>query len=240
MHQKAQLLQKLKHQNEQLNDYAHLVSHDLKSSLRDLSALLAWVKEDYIEKIGEESVCNLNFMEAKIEKMDQFLEDIINYSEIGETSLKITTIDLNKKLTEIIESINIPQNISIVKKGDLPILKGDARRLHQVFQNLISNAVNFNDKEKGLVEVSVEEAEDFYTFSIKDNGQGIPQEYHEKIFNTFTTLGYQEKSTGMGLSIVKRVLEFYGGEIWVESEVSKGSSFYFTIPKKKVNNKLFI
>lgn len=235
MHQKEQLLQKLKHQNEQLNDYAHLVSHDLKSSLRNLSALLAWVKEDCSEKIGEESVQNLNLMEAKIEKMDQFLEDIINYSEIGATSLKTTTIDLNKKITKIIESIHIPQNISIVVKGDLPVLKGDARRLRQVFQNLISNAVNFNDKEKGLVEVGVEEVEDFYTFSIKDNGQGIPQEYHQKIFNTFTTLGYQEKSTGMGLSIVKRVLDLYGGEIWLESEVSKGSSFYFTIPKKYNN-----
>jgi light-regulated signal transduction histidine kinase (bacteriophytochrome) len=232
MHQKEQLLQKLKHQNEQLNDYAHLVSHDLKSSLRNLSALLAWVKEDCSEKIGEESVYNLNLMEAKIEKMDKFLEDIINYSEIGTTSLKTTTIDLNKTITKIMESIHIPQNISIVVKGDLPVLKGDARRLRQVFQNLISNAINFNDKEKGLIEIGVEEAENFFTFSIKDNGQGIPQEYHEKIFNTFTTLGYQEKATGMGLSIVKRVLDLYGGEIWLESEVSKGSIFYFTIPKK--------
>lgn len=235
MPQKEQLLQKLKHQNEQLNDYAHLVSHDLKSSLRSLSALLAWVKEDCVEKIGEESVGNLNLMEAKIEKMDKFLEDIINYSEIGATSLKTTTIDLNKKVSKITESIHIPQNISIVVNGNLPVLKADARRLRQVFQNLISNAVNFNDKENGLVEIGVEEAEDFYTFSVKDNGQGIPKEYHEKIFNTFTTLGYQEKSTGMGLSIVKRVLNLYGGEIWLESEVSKGSTFYFTIPKKYNN-----
>lgn len=232
MHQKEQLLQKLKHQNEQLNDYAHLVSHDLKSSIRSLSALLSWIKEDCGEKIGEESVANLNLMEAKIEKMDKFLEDIINYSEIGGTSLKKTTIDLNKKVNKITESIHIPQHISIEIKGNLPVLKADARRLRQVFQNLISNAVNFNDKEIGLVEIGVEEAEDFFTFSVKDNGQGIPKEYHEKIFNTFTTLGYQEKSTGMGLSIVKRVLNLYGGEIWLESEVSKGSTFYFTIPKK--------
>jgi len=235
MRQKEQLLLKLKNQNEQLNDYAHLVSHDLKSSLRSLSALLAWVKEDCSEKIGEESVGNLNLMEAKIEKMDKFLEDIINYSEIGATSLKSTTIDLNKKVCKIIDSIHIPQNISIVIKDNLPVLKADARRLRQVFQNLISNAVNFNDKEVGLVEIGVEEADDFYTFSVKDNGQGIPKEYHEKIFNTFTTLGYQEKSTGMGLSIVKRVLDLYGGDIWLESEVTKGTTFYFTIPKNKVN-----
>lgn len=231
MQPKQQLLQKLKYQNEQLNDYAHLVSHDLKSSLRNLSALLAWVKEDCIEKIGEESVGNLNLMEAKIEKMDQFLEDIINYSEIGAISIKTTTVDLNKKVAEIIKSIHIPKNMNIVVKGNLPVIKGDARRLRQVFQNLIGNAVNFNDKENGLVEIGAEETEAFYTFSIKDNGQGIPKEYHEKIFNTFTTLGYQEKSTGMGLSIVKRVLDLYGGEIWLESEVSKGSTFYFTIPK---------
>lgn len=232
MRQKEQLLQKLKYQNEQLNDYAHLVSHDLKSSLRSLSALLTWVKEDCIEKIGEESVGNLDLMEAKIEKMDQFLEDIINYSEIGAKSLKTNTIDLNKKVFKIVESIDVPKNIKVVIKDNLPILKGDARRLRQVFQNLISNAVNFNDKAEGLVEIGVEETEDFYTFSIKDNGQGIAKEYHEKIFNTFTTLGYHEKSTGMGLSIVKRVLDLYGGDIWLESEVLKGSIFYFTIPKK--------
>ena len=232
MHQKEQLLLKLQYQNEQLNDYAHLVSHDLKSSIRSLSALLTWIKEDCGEKIGEESVGNLNLMEAKIEKMDQFLEDIINYSEIGATGLKSNTIDLNKEVVKIIDSINIPNNISVVVKGNLPVLKADARRLRQVLQNLISNSVNFNNKEVGLVEIGVEETEDLYTFSIQDNGPGIPKEYHEKIFNTFTTLGYQEKSTGMGLSIVKRVLDLYGGEIWLESEVTKGSTFYFTIPKK--------
>ncbi|MDO9039642.1 MAG: ATP-binding protein [Lutibacter sp.] len=235
MRQKEQLLLKLKNQNEQLNDYAHLVSHDLKSSLRNLSALLSWVKEDCIEKIGEESICNLNLMEEKIEKMDKFLEDIINYSEIGGTSLKTNTIDLNIKVNKIIKSLDIPKNINIVINGKLPVLKADARRLRQIFQNLISNAVNFNDKEAGLVEIGVEETEGFYTFSIKDNGQGISKEYHEKIFNTFTTLGYHEKSTGMGLSIVKRVLDLYSGEIWLESEVLKGSTFYFTLPKNKEN-----
>lgn len=232
MPQKEQLLLKLQYQNEQLNDYAHLVSHDLKSSIRSLSALLSWIKEDCGDKIGEESVGNLNLMEEKIEKMDKFLEDMMNYSEIGTTSLKSNTIDLNKKVAKIIDSIHIPKNISVVVKGNLPVLKADARRLRQVFQNLISNAVNFNNKEVGLVEVGVEETEDLYTFSIQDNGPGIPKEYHEKIFNTFTTLGYQEKSTGMGLSIAKRVLDLYGGEIWLESEVTKGTTFYFTIPKK--------
>jgi signal transduction histidine kinase len=232
MHQKEQLLLKLQYQNEQLNDYAHLVSHDLKSSIRSLSALLSWIKEDCGEKIGEESVSNLNLMEEKIDKMDKFLEDIINYSEIGATSLKSNTIDLNKKVAKIIDSIELPKNISVVVKGNLPVLKADARRLRQVFQNLISNAVNFNNKEVGLVEIGVEETEDLYTFSIQDNGPGIPKEYHEKIFNTFTTLGYQEKSTGMGLSIVKRVIDLYGGEIWLKSEVTKGTTFYFTIPKK--------
>lgn len=236
MRQKEQLLLKLKNQNEQLNDYAHLVSHDLKSSLRNLSALLSWVKEDCIEKIGEESICNLNLMEEKIEKMDQFLEDIINYSEIGGTSLKTITIDLNTKVNKIIKSFDIPKNIKVVINGKLPVLKADPRRLRQVFQNLICNAVNFNDKEAGLVEIGVEETEGFYTFSIKDNGQGISKEYHEKIFNTFTTLGYHEKSTGMGLSIVKRVLSLYGGDIWLESEVLKGTIFYFTLPKNTAND----
>ncbi len=232
MHKKEHLLQKLKHQNEQLNDYAHLVSHDLKSSIRSLSALLSWIKEDCGEKIGEESVGNLNLMEEKIVKMDKFLEDIINYSEIGVKSLKTITVDIDELVNKTIQNIDIPNNISVVVKSKLPVLKADARRLRQVFHNLISNAVNFNNKEIGLVEIGVEETEDLYTFSIQDNGHGIPKEYHEKIFNTFTTLGYQERATGMGLSIVKRVLDLYGGEIWLESEVNNGATFYFTIPKK--------
>ncbi len=232
MNQKKQLLLKLQYQNEQLNDYAHLVSHDLKSSIRSLSALLTWIKDDCGEKIGEESVSNLNLMEEKIEKMDKFLEDITNYSEIGATSLKSNTINLNKNVDKIIDSIEIPKNISIIVKGNLPVLKADPRRLELVFQNLISNAVSFNDKEVGIVEIGFVETEELYTFSIQDNGPGIPKEYHGKIFNTFTTLGYQEKSTGMGLSIVKRVLDLCGGEIWLESEITKGTTFYFTIPKK--------
>ncbi|SNR59952.1 PAS domain-containing sensor histidine kinase [Lutibacter flavus] len=229
--QKEELLNSLEKQNEQLNEYAHIVSHDLKSPLRSISALLSWTKEDFAEKIGEDSLINLNMMEDKVEKMDKLIGDILNYSSIEDQGMNNNDVNVNEVVERIIDTIFIPNHIKVVIKNKLPIIKADSTRLQQLFQNLISNAINYIDKEKGLVEVDFEDAKDFYIFSIKDNGVGIPKEYHEKIFKIFNTLGDYEKSTGIGLSIVKKVVELYKGEIWLESKVGVGTTFFFSIKK---------
>ena len=229
--QKEDLLKSLEKQNEQLNEYAHIVSHDLKSPLRSISALLSWTKEDFEDRLGEQSLVNLNLMEDKIEKMDKLIGDILNYSSIEDEGMKSDFVDINNIVNSIVKIIYIPEHIKVKINQKLPIIKADATRIQQLFQNLIGNAVNYIDKENGLVEVDYSESSDFYVFSIKDNGIGIPEEYHEKIFEMFSTLGNYENSSGIGLNIVKKVVELYKGKIWIESEVGIGTTFFFSIKK---------
>ena len=229
--QKEQLLKSLEKQNEELNDYAHIVSHDLKSPLRSISALLSWTKEDFEDKLGKESLTNLNLMEDKVYKMDKLIGDILTYSSIGEESGRGNMVNVNKIVNNINNTIYIPSHIEVKITNNLPEIEADETRLQQLFQNLMSNAINYIDKEKGLVEIGYEDKKDFHVFSIKDNGCGIPKEHHEKIFKMFNTFGNYEKSTGIGLSIVKKVVGLYEGEIWLDSEVDKGTTFYFSLKK---------
>ena len=144
---------------------------------------------------------------------------------------RVDADNVNEVVERIIDTIFIPDHIKVLIKRKLPTVKADPTRLQQLFQNLIGNAVNYIDKEKGLVEVDCSETSEFYIFSIKDNGVGIPKEYHEKIFKMFSTLGNYEKASGIGLNIVKKVVELYKGKIWIESEVGIGSTFFFSIAK---------
>ncbi|WP_321285735.1 PAS domain S-box protein [uncultured Sunxiuqinia sp.] len=229
--QKEKLLENLESQNEQLNEYAHIVSHDLKSPLRNISALLDWTMEDFQEKLGEESLQNLKLMQGKVEKMDHLIGNILNYSSIERGRLTSDQVDLNDVIREILELVFIPDHISVNTITKLPTIAIDKTRIQQVFQNLISNAINYNDKEKGLIEIGYLSDDTHHIFSVKDNGVGIAEEHHEKIFKIFNTLGNHEASTGIGLNIVKKVVDLYHGKIWLDSELSKGTTFYFSIKK---------
>ena len=228
----VELLKSLENQNEQLNDYAHIVSHDLKSPLRNISALLSWTREDFREKLGEDSLTNINLMQNKVEKMDHLIENILKYSSLDNTSAKEELISTQEVVTEIISMIYIPNHIEVRIKNELPIIRADATRIQQLFQNLISNAVNYIDKDQGLVEIDVLEKNSKYIFSIKDNGCGIPEEHHEKIFKIFSSASNKQKSTGIGLSIVRKIIDLYNGNIWLESEEGKGTTFFFSLKKK--------
>ena len=231
--QQIELLKSLENQNEQLNDYAHIVSHDLKSPLRNVSALISWTKEDFKNKLGPESLTNLDLMQAKVEKMDHLIENILKYSSIEIGKISEERVDLHALTEEIISMIYVPAHIEVKIINQLPTISADVTRMQQLFQNLISNAVNYIDKKKGLVEVSVQEKTGQYIFSIKDNGCGIPKEYHEKIFKIFSSATNDKKSTGIGLSIVKKIIDLYEGKIWLTSIPGEGTVFYFTFKKKK-------
>jgi len=229
--QREMLLKNMAIQNEHLNEYAHIVSHDLKSPLRNISALLSWTMEDFREKLGEESLRNLQLMQLKVEKMDHLIENILKYSSIDKGNVASDKIDLNVVVNGILEMIYIPAHIKVSVKRILPVITADKTRFQQLFQNLISNAVNYTDKSQGIVEIDYTENDTHFIFSVKDNGIGIAKEHYEKIFKIFSTLGSNEKSTGIGLNIVKKVVELYEGEVWLESEVCKGTTFYFSIKK---------
>ncbi|PKV52985.1 PAS domain S-box-containing protein [Aquimarina sp. MAR_2010_214] len=229
--QRDRLVKKLEKSNQELNDYAHIVSHDLKSPLRSMNALITWLKEDYADTLDDGAQNSLNMLLKKVDKMDHLINGILKYSSIDKQDYPEKNIDLTDILTDIIDVIHIPDHIKVSIINELPVVKGDKFRLQQLFQNLISNAVKYNDKEKGIVEISCKENGKFWEFAIKDNGQGIPDKYHNKIFQIFQTLDNKKESTGVGLSIVKKIVDLYSGKIWVESEEGQGTTFYFTLKK---------
>lgn len=229
--EREELLKDLTIRNKELKDFAHVVSHDLKSPLRSMNALLTWLEEDCASFATEDIKQNFGHLFRKIDKMDHLINGILKYASIDKTSSKKQKTDLNTIIQEILDTIHIPNHISIKVCKNLPIIKGDKFRLHQLFQNIISNAVKYCKLDKGLVQINCTELDKKWEFSIQDDGIGIEKKYHKKIFDIFQTLDDSQNSTGVGLSIVKKILDIYDGKVWLESEFGKGTTFYFTLPK---------
>jgi light-regulated signal transduction histidine kinase (bacteriophytochrome) len=230
--QREKLLDELAYQNQELSDYAHMVSHDLKSPLRSIDSLTSWLKEDYEDKLDIAGKENLKLIRNNVEKMDLLINGILEYSTIGKTKVEFYIVDVDKVIEDVKDIINIPDHISIIKKQRLPNIKGNKYRLQQLFQNLITNAINYNDKTKGFIEIGFEDQHDFWQFYVKDNGKGIDEAYFEKIFKTFQKLENNPESTGIGLSIVNKIVDIFGGKIWLESNLGIGTTFYFTLKKE--------
>ncbi|NRD19201.1 GHKL domain-containing protein [Winogradskyella eckloniae] len=229
--QRETLLSELEHQNQELSDYAHMVSHDLKSPLRSIETLTTWLSEDYRGSFDDNGNKTLNLIKSNVEKMDGLITGILEYSTIGKNNIEFYDVDLNNLLDNILTIIHIPDHIT-VKRSELPTVSGDKYRLQQLFQNLIGNGIKYNDKEEGRIEIGVTEKDENWEFYIKDNGVGIEEVYFEKIFKTFEKLENTVDSTGIGLSIVKKIVDLYGGKIWLTSKVNEGTTFYFTLKKQ--------
>ena len=227
----VQLLKKLEQSNNELNEYAHVVSHDLKSPLRSIDALVSWIKTDNEGLLDEGTLQNFNLIEDTLEEMELLISDILFYSSIDAITSEKQNVNLNSVLEDLQKILFIPKNISIQILNKLPAVKGEKTKFQQLFQNLISNAIKFNDKDKGLIQIDVLENKSFYQFSVKDNGIGIESKYLDKVFKFFHSLKPNKESTGIGLSIVKKIVTLYQGEIWIESEPEIGTTFYFTLKK---------
>lgn len=229
--EQQQLLKNLETKNQELSDYAHMISHDLKSPLRSISTLTTWFKEDYKDKIDPQGNQTLDLVTNNVEKMDALITGILNYTTINEAQIEFYDVDLDKLVNDIVSIIYIPNTITVKVEDNLPKIKGDKFRLQQLFQNLIDNAIKYNDKTEGVINIGVKTKDGEQWFYVSDNGRGIAEKYHEKIFKTFEKLDSDknDKSTGIGLSIVKRVVEFYGGKINLTSKLGEGSTFYFTL-----------
>lgn len=229
--QNVSLLNELEKSNQGLRDYAHIVSHDLKSPLRSISALATWLNEDYKEVLDENGKYNLQMIQEKIEGMDKLIGGILQYSSIDDETLETTTVDVNEVVQKIREIIFIPEHVNVIIMNTLPIINADKTKIHQLFQNIISNAVVHIESLEGIVTISSIDKDTHWQFSIADNGIGIPKEYHEKIFKIFQSMNEGEYSTGIGLSIVKKIVDLYEGDIWLESETGSGTTFHFTLKK---------
>ncbi|TVZ57931.1 PAS domain S-box-containing protein [Flavobacteriaceae bacterium MAR_2010_105] len=229
--QKERLLKQLEESNAGLQEYAHIVSHDLKSPLRSISALVSWIKEDNLGNLNQSSLENMDLIESTLEKMEQLITDILSYSSLSSGTIITHPIDLNEVVEEVQKLLIIPEHININILNKLPIIQGDTVRFQQLFQNLLGNAVKFIDKDLGHVTIDVKDLESEYQFSVSDNGIGIAKEYHKKIFEVFHSLKEGKESSGIGLSIVKKIVDLHQGKIWLESDLGKGATFYFTLKK---------
>jgi len=230
--QKEELLKNLERQNESLNEYAQIVSHDLKSPLRSIHTLVTWIKGEKENVLNAQTQQYISLIEEKVEKMDYLIEGILTFSKIDSYEDANELVDLNKIIENIIKIIDIPPHIEVTIAKKLPVKNTNRFRMQQLFQNLISNAIIHNDKEKGEVVIDFTEDEKCYTFSVQDNGPGIPKKFRNKIFQLFESYSSDNKSTGIGLSIVKKIVEKYNGKIWIESEKEIGTTFYIKMPKE--------
>ncbi len=229
--QREELLKSLAKSNRELEDYALIVSHDLKSPLRSIHSLITWIKEDNKKEFDSQTREYLSMVENKVEMMDHLIEGILIYAKIDKVDVYNEKVNIDEIFNNIIDIIHIPEKTKIYKRKNLPTIKADRFRMQQLFQNIISNAINCIDKPEGIIEVDFEENNENYIFSIKDNGSGIAKVHQEKIFNIFQSYSSISKSTGFGLSIVNKIIEMYNGRIWLESDLGKGTTFYIELKK---------
>jgi PAS domain S-box-containing protein len=226
-----QLVEKLEKTNNELYEYAHTVSHDLKTPLQSIAALVSWVKSDNKEDFNDITKENIRLIEGTVVTMDQLITNILEYSIAGTSLNEQEDVDLNLITDNLMNVLIIPEHITIRIRSKLPVVKGDKTKFQQLFQNLLGNAIKFNKKEKGFIDIIYQEKELYHHFSVKDNGMGIEKKYHEKIFKMFHSLHKSKESTGIGLAIVKKIVYLYEGNIWLDSEPTIGTTFYFTLKK---------
>jgi two-component system sensor histidine kinase/response regulator len=232
----AALSKILQNQKNELNNYSHLISHELKSSLRNISDLLTWSQEDRDETNNfQDATINFQMMEDKIEKMDGLLIKLEQYNNITSATFKNNIENLNTITKRVINQINNP-HIKIKITNELPTLFVDGDMMEKVFEILIGNAIAHVDKENGLIEIGCKLTQKDYIFSIVDNGIGIHPKYHKKIFKMFQATE-STKSAGIGLSMVKKIISHYNGKVYVKSVPNVETTFYFNLPLSEVSLK---
>jgi len=220
--------------NKELQEFAYITAHDLKTPLRGIGTLAEWLSTDYADKFDEPGQKQVKMLAERAKRADKLVDSILQYSSAGHAREEQEQIDLNTVLPEIICEIDPPENIEITVENKLPVLMCKKTHIRQVFHNLLSNAVKHMDKEKGRIKVGCTEEDGFWKFSVADNGPGIDEKYFKKIFKIFQMLSPTDEteSTGIGLSIAKKIVKLNSGKIWVESNPGEGSTFFFTLPKQ--------
>jgi PAS domain S-box-containing protein len=223
----AELIQELK-------DFAYIVSHDLKAPLRGIKTLADWLLADYADKLDEQGKEQLDLLLKRVERMHNLIDGILQYSRVGRITEEKVQVNLSELIPDVIDMVAAPENIEITVENELPVVGCEKTRIMQVFENLLSNAIKYMDKPQGRITISCVQEDGFWKFGVADNGPGIEEKHFERIFRIFQTLSSRDEfeSTGVGLTVIKKIVELYGGKVWVESKVGEGSTFFFTLPKQ--------
>ncbi len=236
--------------NQELDEFAYIASHDLKEPLRGIHNYATFLLEDYKEKLDSEGVDKLDTLKRLTQRMDVLLDSLLEFSRVGRLDFAIRTTDLNEVLEEVLDSLRInlkERGVDIRIPRTLPVIQGDRVRVGEVLRNLITNSMKYNDKAEKWIEIGYgedlgldarkpKEDEAFIghhtVFYVRDNGIGIPEKHYEAIFRIFKRLHSRDEfggGTGVGLTIVKKIIERHGGQIWIDSSRDEGTCFYFTL-----------
>lgn len=223
----------LERKNQELDRFAYVVSHDLKAPLRGIENASTWIEEDYGDSLPEKVREYLSLMRGRVKRMENLIDGILELSRIGKEVKSQEQVDIKEMLLEITDMLAPPEHIKISLQPHMPVFVTERLPLQQVFTNLISNSVKYNDKLEGKIKIGHKDIGKYYEFFVTDNGPGIEAQYHEKIFIIFQTLKERDafESTGVGLAIVKKILDDKKCFISVRSEVGKSTTFTFTWPK---------
>jgi len=223
--------------NQELDEFAYIVSHDLKEPLAGISFIATLLVQDYYENIDEQGQTYINSLMDFSKRLDELIDALLDLSRIGRIKHPSEKVNIGNVIKEVKQNLSYSietKNVDIIAPEEDLFVWGDRIRIVQVFNNLISNAIKFNDKDHPVVEISAQKLdENMYQFSVRDNGIGIESEYFDKIFKIFERLNAREdyEGTGAGLTIVKKIVETHGGMIWLESILDEGTTFYFTLPR---------
>ncbi|MHC4130720.1 MAG: PAS domain-containing sensor histidine kinase [Planctomycetota bacterium] len=240
--QQASLIEKLKDSNrevekinQELKDFAYIVSHDLKAPLRGIKTLADWLSSDYADAFDGDGKEQMNLLLTRVGRMHDLIEGILQYSRAGRAREESIWVNLNELIPDVIDILAPPENIKITVESELPEIHCDKTRIGQVFQNLISNSIKYMDKPNGKIKIDYAEEDDVWKFIISDNGPGIEEKHFDRIFRMFQTLTPKDEfeSTGVGLTVARKIVQLYDGKIWLESKLEKGTTFFFTFPKQQ-------
>lgn len=231
----------LKAAQKEMDEYTYVISHDLKEPLRGIEAFSKFLMDGYREKLDDNGRHYVDTIRNSTLRMQRLIGDLLKFSRLSQQKNPMTIVGLNAMLMHVRVNLQyaLDQKKAELRVDRLPTLHCDATAMTEVFHNLISNALKYNDKPLPVVEVGCEEKPNpdtglmEYQFHVRDNGVGINKEYFDKIFQIFQRLQRDEEGTGIGLTIVRRVVEWHGGRIWLESTEGKGTTFYFTLPKRE-------
>jgi PAS domain S-box-containing protein len=229
------LLQKVEKTNQQLDQFAFVVSHDLKSPMRAIMGLSEWISEDIGHDAPEVVKRHLDKLRRRVETMYTMIHDLLQYSRIGRTQTSPSPVDLQMVWENLQNQVDAPEGFEFRVANTLPVIMGRELEIRHLLLNLLDNAVKYRKGTDDFVEISCQPSLEGWIFQVKDGGIGIHPDHHERIFQLFQRLGNPEQiqGTGVGLSLSKRIVELAGGNIWVESQEGQGATFFFTWPEEQ-------